>query len=102
MSTMSLDDLDDDGTRSQRARRGSRRDALKPSKIGFYNEQDKENIYLARKLMVLDMILETGWEDNRGALEDIARECLSSACASNNHGTFFFSIIYEYLHVYSY
>lgn len=92
MSTMSLDDLDDDGTRSQRARRGSRRDALKPSKIGFYNEQDKENIYLARKLMVLDMILETGWEDNRGALEDIARECLSSACARNNHGTFFFPL----------
>ncbi|KAG2054214.1 hypothetical protein BDR06DRAFT_1007889 [Suillus hirtellus] len=87
MSTMSLDDLDDDGTCSQRVRRGSKRDALRPLKIGFYNEQDKENIYLARKLMVLDMILETGWEDNRSALEDIARECLSSACARNNHVT---------------
>ncbi|KAG1773361.1 hypothetical protein EV702DRAFT_1048272 [Suillus placidus] len=84
---MSLDDLDDDGTRSQRARRGSRCDALKPSKIRFYSEKDKENIYLARKLMVLDMILETGWEDNHAALEDIARECLSSACARNNHVT---------------
>jgi hypothetical protein len=87
---MSLDDLDGDGTRSQRARRSSRRDALRPSKIGFYSEQDKENIYLAWKLLVLDMILEMGWEDNRSALEDIARECLSSACARNSHSMFFF------------
>ncbi|KAG2347330.1 hypothetical protein BDR05DRAFT_945105 [Suillus weaverae] len=86
MSTMSLDDLDDDGTCSQRARWGSRYDALKPLKIRFYSEKDKENIYLAWKLMVLDMILETGLEDNHTALEDITREYLSSACARNNHG----------------
>ncbi|KAG1896174.1 uncharacterized protein F5891DRAFT_1193408 [Suillus fuscotomentosus] len=91
MSTISLDDLNDDGTRSQRsqrAKRGSKQSAkVKPSNIAFYDENDKKNIYHARKLIVLDMILETGWEADRNILVAIAEECLSSACARNAHLT---------------
>ncbi|KAG1845034.1 hypothetical protein C8R48DRAFT_678256 [Suillus tomentosus] len=91
MSTISLDDLNDDGTRSQRsqrAKRGSKQSAkVKPSNIAFYDENNKKNIYHARKLVVLDMILETGWEADRNILVAIAEECLSSACARNAHLT---------------
>lgn len=90
MSTMSLDDLDDNGSNSQRARRGSRNATMNPSKISFYSEKDKNNIYIARKLIVLDMILESGWENDCRVLEAIATECLSSACVRSGHGMFFF------------
>ncbi|KAG1825740.1 uncharacterized protein BJ212DRAFT_1295111 [Suillus subaureus] len=87
MSTMSLDNLDDNSTNSQHARHGSRHGALKLSKIGFYSENNKQNIYHARKLIVLNMILESGWEDDCNTLDAIARECLSSACVRTSHIT---------------
>ncbi|KAG2361862.1 hypothetical protein BDR07DRAFT_1485437 [Suillus spraguei] len=85
---MSLDDLDN-GTHSQCARCGSKHGALKSSKIGFYDEKDKQNVYYTRKLVMLDMLLETSWEDNCSTLEAVAIECLSSACARTGHGFWF-------------
>ncbi|KAG2357541.1 hypothetical protein BDR07DRAFT_1490576 [Suillus spraguei] len=83
---MSLDDLNN-GTCSQRARHGSKHGVLKSSKIGFYDEKDKQNVYYTWKLVMLDMLLETGWEDNCSTLEAVAIECLSSACARTGHIT---------------
>jgi len=45
---------------------------------------DQKNIYWARKLVVMDMILESGWETRRKELGAIAHECLLQASA-NNH-----------------
>ncbi|KAG1777464.1 hypothetical protein EV702DRAFT_1101342 [Suillus placidus] len=84
---MSLDD--DDGL--QRARRHPRRSAnsVNAKAIGFYDVKDKANIYQARKLLVINMILETGWAQNHEKLETegITQECISQACAATKHVT---------------
>ncbi|KAG1821539.1 uncharacterized protein BJ212DRAFT_1296918 [Suillus subaureus] len=86
VSTMSLDD--DDGL--QHARRLPRHtNSANAKAIGFYDVQDKANIYQARKLLVINMILKTGWAQNREKLETegITQECISQACAATKHVT---------------
>jgi hypothetical protein len=83
---MSLD-VNDRGEGRRRAKRGSKKHSLGPRDIAFYSEPDQMNISWARKLAVMDMIVESGWETRRTELDLIARECISQASAKYGHST---------------
>ncbi|KAG1832345.1 hypothetical protein F4604DRAFT_1946058 [Suillus subluteus] len=75
----------DGDERPERARRTSKMD-LKPTDMRYYSEADQKNIKHARKLIILDMLLESGWQKT-SELELIAAECISQASDTSGHVT---------------
>lgn len=84
MFSLSDDEESNNVQHRKRAKRGSKQGSLGPKNVAYYDKVDQKNIYWARKLVVMDMILESGWETRRKELGAIAHECLLQASA-NNH-----------------
>ncbi|KAG1883459.1 hypothetical protein F4604DRAFT_1677776 [Suillus subluteus] len=80
----SIYDLDGD-ERPERARRSAKSE-VKPTDMRYYEEPDQKNIKHACKLIVLDMLLESGWQKT-SELEQVAMECISQASAVSGHVT---------------
>ncbi|KAG1724320.1 uncharacterized protein EDB91DRAFT_1255277 [Suillus paluster] len=70
---------------AERARRSSKME-LKPTDMKYYSEADQKNIKHARKLIILDMLLESGWQKTSN-LGSIAAECISQASDTSGHVT---------------
>jgi hypothetical protein len=83
-ASTSIYDFNDDAERPERARRGSKLE-LKLTDMRYYSELDQKNIKHARKLIILDMLLESGWKKT-SELELVAAECISQASAASGHG----------------
>ncbi|KIK31538.1 hypothetical protein CY34DRAFT_111336, partial [Suillus luteus UH-Slu-Lm8-n1] len=71
--------------RPDRARRSSKSE-LRATDMRFYSDNDQKNIKHARKLIVLDMVLESGWKKT-SELNGVASECILQASAVSGHVT---------------
>ncbi|KAG1724154.1 uncharacterized protein EDB91DRAFT_1351041 [Suillus paluster] len=59
---------------------------LKPTDMKYYSEADQKNIKHARKLIILNMLLESGWQKTSN-LGSITAECISQASDTSVHVT---------------
>ncbi|KAG2139904.1 hypothetical protein BD769DRAFT_1663072 [Suillus cothurnatus] len=82
-ASTSIYNFNDDAERPERARRGSKLE-IKLTDMRYYSELDQKNIKHARKLIILDMLLESGWKKT-SELELVAAECISQASAASGH-----------------
>ncbi|KAG1908767.1 uncharacterized protein F5891DRAFT_974086 [Suillus fuscotomentosus] len=75
--------LDDE--HPERTRQGSKLE-LKPMDMKFYSKADQKNTEHTHKLIILDMLLESGWQKT-SKLEQVAAECILQASAVSGHIT---------------
>ncbi|KAG1844476.1 hypothetical protein F4604DRAFT_1689095 [Suillus subluteus] len=70
----------------ERARWCSKIVEPKPTNMKYYSNADQKNIKHAHKLLILDMLLESGWQKT-SELELVAAECISQVSDMSGHIT---------------